>query len=158
MPVRHRPRILFTEEHGAVMRSDGRDSGAVFHILHPEAGGNREYAFRISPVEQRQQTAALFIGTQKTIRIFIGFNHLKHGQRPVFHDSVEGGGKRFQTLFHTIIRLFLTLLHLKKRLASYCQMKEAINLSQMRGWDWLMNNYEKANRHIQAVARRNERY
>ena len=108
------PRILFTEEHGAVMRSDGRDSGAVFHILHPEAGGNREYAFRISPVEQRQQTAALFIGTQKTIRIFIGFNHLKHGKRPVFHDSVEGGCKRFQTLFHTIIRLFLTLLHLKK--------------------------------------------
>ena len=93
------PRILFTEEHGAVMRSDGRDSGAVFHILHPVPGGNREYAFRISPVEQCQQTAALFIGTQKTVRIFIGFNHLKHGQRPVFHDSVEGGGKRFQTLF-----------------------------------------------------------
>jgi len=93
------PRILFIEEHGAVMRSDGRDSGAVFHILHPVPGGNREYAFRISPVEQCQQTAALFIGTQKTVRIFIGFNHLKHGQRPVFHDSVEGGGKRFQTLF-----------------------------------------------------------
>ena len=81
------------------MRSGGRNCGTGFHIPDPVSGGNREDALGICPVEQSQQTVSLFIGAQKTVRFLIGFNHLKYGQRTVFHASVESGGKRFQTLF-----------------------------------------------------------